>query len=767
MNRVASTDVPEDSGTARPARPANRFKYRAFMSYSHAADDHIAPQLQKALSQFARPWRRIRALRIFRDQTNLALNPHLWADIQQALDQSEFFILLASPEAAQSEWVRREIAYWLATRSPETLLMVLTKGEIIWDRAAGDFDWARTTALPPTLSRVFADEPLYSDFRQTRTAVDLSLRNPDFLNRVARIAATLHGQSLDELIGEDIDQHRKFRLFTRSVVTGLAALFVAVAVASWIAWQQRTIAVSRELAATSLVQVTMRPDLGLLLALEAVATSPTAQAEQALREMAISASVRADLMSAQTEANTGPKAQPFVDESYDTLVLRPAGPALQVADHRTGATLASFTRHMDTVTSAAFSPDGALIASLDEGGHGYVWSTRTGDVRFSFRSPTPGDWFSSVVWSPDGRLLAVGGVGRSVEVLDTHTWHSVSSLDEHSGSVDRIAFSRDSSLLATGSTMDFYGVPADRAVQVWEARTGKVIQQLTDPRRALDDLGFSANGMLVVTHYEDGTTRIWDARSGEQVALSALDELSVAPGMDEAIRTITAGAPNISGEGLYGISNLAFSPDGRFLITVDEEGSARVWRRPALVLHAEIDGFTDNVSSRFTFSSDGTKVIAEYDKRIRIWEIATWAELTAPPRELEPEIAAFLRRPRAEAREVVSSDAHVAIELADDTGARVASVVDKIHGRRLGILSGGSERPVTAAFSPDGLQIAVADGSPDVRIHRWETFAPLDDLIVLSRNRAGRELRPAERDQFLPPTFAQQVRRWLSAVSGR
>jgi WD40 repeat protein len=275
--------------------------------------------------------------------------------------------------------------------------------------------------------------------------------------------------------------------------------------------------------------------------------------------------------------------------------------------------------------------------------------------------------------------------------------------------------------------------------------------------------------MFVVTDYEDdgGATRIWDAISGEQVALRTADELSVAPGMDEAVRTIRAGTPDISGDGLYGIANLAFTPDGRFLLTVDEEGGASVWRMPAAVLHTRFSTFTNNVGHDFAFSADGTKVIAKANERIRIWDIATWTELPPAQPALEPEIARLLRDDRAEVREVLSPDGHLAIDLVDETGAQAGSVVDKIHGRRLGIPAGASGPPVAAAFSPDSLEIAVADGSPDVRIHRWETMAPLDDLIVLSRNRAGRELRPWEREQFVPPTLDQQVRRWLSAVVSR
>ena len=86
--------------------------YHAFISYSHAADGKLAPALQKGLQRFAKPWYRPRALRVFRDEASLSANPHLWGSIEQALNDSQHFILLASPDAAGSVWVGREAERW-------------------------------------------------------------------------------------------------------------------------------------------------------------------------------------------------------------------------------------------------------------------------------------------------------------------------------------------------------------------------------------------------------------------------------------------------------------------------------------------------------------------------------------------------------------------------------------------------------------------------------------------------------------------------------
>src|SRR6185437_12090047 len=137
--------------------------YNAFISYSHTADATLAAALQSALHRFAKPWYKLRALHIFRDQTNLAVNPALWSSIREALDQSSFFILLASPEAAASPWVARETEYWLGKNGPSHILNVLTGGTMKWDHPAGCFTPDQTKSLPANLLRAFPEEPLFLD----------------------------------------------------------------------------------------------------------------------------------------------------------------------------------------------------------------------------------------------------------------------------------------------------------------------------------------------------------------------------------------------------------------------------------------------------------------------------------------------------------------------------------------------------------------------------------------------------------------------------
>src|SRR5579862_1733147 len=120
-------DLTEPEAAADRAAPeGSRKRYDAFMSYAHAADDAFAPVLQRGLQRLAKPWNRRRALEVFRDESSLAVSPGLWLSICAALDASRWFIVLASPEAARSEWVGKEIMHWVSSKGTDHLLVVVT-----------------------------------------------------------------------------------------------------------------------------------------------------------------------------------------------------------------------------------------------------------------------------------------------------------------------------------------------------------------------------------------------------------------------------------------------------------------------------------------------------------------------------------------------------------------------------------------------------------------------------------------------------------------
>ena len=206
--------------------------YDAFISYSHAKDKAIAAALQSVVQRLGKPWYRRRALRVFRDDTSLSATPHLWPSIEEALSQSRFLILLASPEAAGSPWVGKEIEYWLAHKSPETLLIALTDGVIAWDHAKGDFDWTPTTPLPPALQGRFGAEPRWVDLCAYRGGANP--RDARFMDLGANFAAAIHGIPKEDLLSQEVRQQRRALTLAWSAAGSLLVLF---GLAGW-QWQR-------------------------------------------------------------------------------------------------------------------------------------------------------------------------------------------------------------------------------------------------------------------------------------------------------------------------------------------------------------------------------------------------------------------------------------------------------------------------------------------------------------------------------------------------
>src|ERR1700678_2564588 len=138
--------------------------YDAFLSYTHR-DRPVVSGIQKGLHHIGRRLGQLRALRVFRDDTDLTASPDLWGRITDALDRSCFMIVTLSPQAAQSHWVNKEISYWIERRGLEQLMLVVAAGQLHWDENTARFDPQTSDAAPPVLTEPgsLPAEPLFID----------------------------------------------------------------------------------------------------------------------------------------------------------------------------------------------------------------------------------------------------------------------------------------------------------------------------------------------------------------------------------------------------------------------------------------------------------------------------------------------------------------------------------------------------------------------------------------------------------------------------
>jgi WD40 repeat protein len=415
-------------------------RYDAFVSYSHGQDQALAQALQSELQRFARPWYRPRALRVFRDQTDLSASPGLWSSIEQALKESSWFILMASPASAKSHWVQQEVQWWLTHRHADRILIALTIGEIRW--AGRDFDWSRTDAIPEQLSGAFRGEPLWIDLRKLRPAASEDTDSaPHLGDIVADLAAPIHGRDKDTLVGEHVRYQRRTRRLVRTVVASLSALLVAVSITAYVANDQRNkavtqarIATARLLATESGALLNTNLDVTELLAVAAYRTDNDPQTRAALFAAATASPALVRYMPAggQVSAIAGSDSgQVAVAGTTDGRIMRwepLTGP---------GRPLARLSR---AVTSIATSADGATIAATD-GTDALVWSH--GSVTQSIRGA------QSVAVSPSGRYLAAVSESGRVSLIDRLTDHVTTAAADVQAVT--VAMPTDNGLVAVGS----------------------------------------------------------------------------------------------------------------------------------------------------------------------------------------------------------------------------------------------------------------------------------------------------------------------------
>jgi WD40 repeat protein len=691
--------------------------YDAFTSYSHAADGRLAPALQAGLQRLAKPWYRTRALQVFRDESALSANPHLWFSIERALDDSEWLVLLASPDAARSEWVNRELEYWLKNKSVDRILPVVTDGT--WEWVAGRLVG---TAVLPALGRGISEEPRHLDLRWAHTEADLDLHNTRFRDAVAQLAAPIHGVAKDDLESEDIRLQRRARRLARGAVTTLvlltvvAVLFGVVAArerdraqaSARVARHQATVADSQRLGAQAQSLATGNFDVALLLAVEARTLDDSVASRGAL-EAVLATGARLERV-VQLDNDTG--AAISADGRF--LAIGNAQGDVTVQDIAHGRVLTEFAEGVRGIGALAFSRNSHTLAVGRAGGVDLRAVTSGRPVG------RPLAWSGAAVlglfFSPDGTQLAATDLRG-----ETVTW----KLSSATGAARVLrpptsllssswAWSADSSALAV--------LDASGAVTLFDSATGRLLKKIPIANISCPlSMVFGPDGRTLVVGLADGRIGLFDLSTGRQSG----------PAM---------GDPGPC------VSWLAFSPDGSTLAAAKATGIVTQWdyvhrrqRGPSLM------GVGANTQTGVLAAAD--TLITLDPRRAGVWRLGTVPPVLGRPiARMGHDSAgiflshdgslAFISASRAK-RWILYDMRHGrvrAVHAKTDTidwvtwspdATTIAMAVtdgrvrllDATTGRTLGILPGHHGSATITAFSPDGRLLA--NGTVDGTVLLW------------------------------------------------
>jgi hypothetical protein len=159
------------------------------------------------------------------------------------------------------------------------------------------------------------------------------------------------------------------------------------------------------------------------------------------------------------------------------------------------------------ITSVGFSPDGKLLALGSNDNKVRLWRVEDGVLLRTFEKHTDQAEVISLAFSPDGKLLAAGSNAEAVRLWRVEDGELLRTLVHEM--LAGVAFSPDGKLLATGALMMFYQGLGGNYARLWRVEDGASLRTLEGHTDQVYSVGFSPDGSLLASGSLDGTVRLW------------------------------------------------------------------------------------------------------------------------------------------------------------------------------------------------------------------------------------------------------------------
>ena len=710
-------------------------KYRAFISYKHIASTGFAENLELAIKAYAKPiWRP--PMKVFRDEKYLRPGVNLPALIRDSLDQSEYLIYLASPEAARSSWVQDELLDWCARENRlKRLIVVLTDGSIVPDPDTKKIDWALTDALPDLLADTLVYIPFYVDLSWAERAEQQSLLNPDYKKSINLIVATLRNIDPIELTGVEVLQHRRNVRIRNAFIASIVSLSVGIAGVAVFAWQQMHKAEWRATYSEALRLADSSPNLAASVLRELPAKADVEAAPLAWRLMN-----RTPVWTSTEFRGHGDLIWSLAFDRTGTRLATGSGDGtVRIRTIDGSAPSVVLRGHGALVLDIDFSSDGEQVVTVAEDDAIRVFDSFSGAPMREI--PVEGSQVNHIAFDPSGNDLMAASY-RELRIHDDNG--GALSIAEIPRLIEA-AWSPDGAMLLAVSAEQGVGTRLyDRNSGAYELLPG------SDEEGAYA-ANFSPDGSLVAVVVLDGTLRLYstsdvsvnsikrpdtgnDARApvirtaDRLVAFSADgDYVAAAFGPQLPVWSLADETPPVMLQHDAPINDFDIGADGRNLVTLDGAGVVRFWS-----LHEGSDYVPvvlpghPNVN-RVALTKNGHSVVtAAGDGSVRLWSV-----------DSSPRPESVLLGHEGPVRHVAfSPDGRMLATASDDRTTRLWHVDD---GRLVTTLATEpSSQNRSVAFSPDGLSIAVAS---EEGVFVWPSSGAADEAVHLPRgSRRGSNL---------------------------
>lgn len=406
--------------------------------------------------------------------------------------------------------------------------------------------------------------------------------------------------------------------------------------------------------------------------------------------------------------------------------------------------------HQEEVTYAVWRPDGTRLASLSRDGNIRIFKYTSDTLVISTVLQHPSR-VNCLAWGPDGNSLAGGCDDGSIRLWNVDSGQLIgqpigapetgdtpgriySEQNAHVGSVNRIAWSPDGTLLASGCYEPSRDYLDDTRIWIWDVSTGKAFgKPWTAHSDGISSLTWSPDSASLASASHDGSVRIWQ-RTDEtrddnsrnfaaelmQKGPEKVTSLTWSPDgtrlagacSDQTVKVWNCEDDDIACDVLHGhsggVTGVAWSPDGTRLMSTSIDGTLKLWgdlQRAEHIGESTLGHF-DRVAC-VAWSPDGTRLAsASWDGTIRLRDGLTGTTIGEPLNMHTGQVSSVSWSP---------DGTRLASASWDGTVRRW----DASTGNLLGPALCGHTGPVySVAWSPDGQ--CLASGGEDNAVRIWD-----------------------------------------------
>jgi len=484
------------------------YKYRAFISYSHA-DHGWALWLHKALETYKVPKQVIglttpvgtvpkKLGRVYRDEAEEGAASELGPRIETALETSDAQIIIASPKSARSQWVDQEIRKFKSLGRETRIFVLIVDG----DPNAKD---PAQECFPDALKWKAGPDGELSDEPAEPLAVDV--RKFGKHDALVRIAAGILGLGYDDLKQRDLQRQRAERRRNEALFGGAMMLFIGAVIAGALSIAQ-TKNVADQQSLLFAERARQYADIGderraLLWSLGGLPANSTL--------------LKADDTNARTQfirswnshvALTGKPVQSsdFNSDGSRIIIHRSAPDSVTVKDTETGETLVDLDDSELYATFAAYAgpyytPADRYIWAYYYDGPALIWDADTGALAAKPADRVDG----ALMLGNKPRMLIIPPESAEPFITDIDSGEVV-SLSGHTAPVRHATATADGTRVVT--------ISDDATARLWNSATGEEIWQIQAEIDEFNDALISADGSLVITQISTAGLFYWDGETG-------------------------------------------------------------------------------------------------------------------------------------------------------------------------------------------------------------------------------------------------------------